>query len=74
MSELPDPTFISRAFKTWEEAQAWTEKQTEKPPEDLICWWDEGNKFWQVTTQANFQSDAYWTGQVETLDELPGDE
>lgn len=67
---LPDPTFISRAFKTETEAADWIDEQPES--EKLIAWYDEPNQFWQVTTKANFECSEYWTGQVEEA--WPGDQ
>ena len=57
---MPDPDFKGFVAFDKREALTWTANHER---DDLIMYWDEGNKWWRVTTVGNFESDEYWHGQ-----------
>lgn len=66
---LPDPDFAGMiAFAN--EKQIAVDYMAGHDRKDLIMYWDEGNKWWRVTTTSNFQCDEYWDGQPPSADDL----
>jgi hypothetical protein len=67
---LPHPDYYGYICFTREEAEIKMAADKRFPPDELICYYDEGNRWYRVTTKKNFECAEYWNGQPPEADDL----